>query len=347
MSQNGGTVGTEYPDYTEHGRQYGSFGRGRYLFPVDELEKDRLDIFHHLITKARGGLWEVPLPAKPHVLDLGTGTGIWAIDVGEAQVLGLDLSLIQPKLIPTCVRFERADVEAPLPAAEQTFDLVHIQMLLGSIRDWPDLYRKSFRHIKPGGYIEQVEIEWIPRSDDNTLTPDSPLVFWGENLRHAMHRYGQSIDIIDTKKELHAAGFTDITEKMIRLPTNPWSQNPMEEELGRWFNLGLTHCLEGLTLAPFIQVERWPKHDVDRLVDDLKKEICRLNVHAYCRIFFKMQSTDCRTQVRLDGKETNPNANPMIQKWSLRLPRVTSRPTGWGQTAGEFPAVTLPSHTHI
>ncbi|KAL0767978.1 hypothetical protein CaCOL14_008953 [Colletotrichum acutatum] len=307
MSQNGGTVGTEYPDYTEHGRQYGSFGRGRYLFPVDELEKDRLDIFHHLITKARGGLWEVPLPAKPHVLDLGTGTGIWAIDVGDklyvnedqrAQVLGLDLSLIQPKLIPTCVRFERADVEAPLPAAEQTFDLVHIQMLLGSIRDWPDLYRKSFRHIKPGGYIEQVEIEWIPRSDDNTLTPDSPLVFWGENLRHAMHRYGQSIDIIDTKKELHAAGFTDITEKMIRLPTNPWSQNPMEEELGRWFNLGLTHCLEGLTLAPFIQVERWPKHDVDRLVDDLKKEICRLNVHAYCRMFVWTARRPIQTQTQ-------------------------------------------------
>ncbi|KXH69618.1 methyltransferase domain-containing protein [Colletotrichum salicis] len=297
MSQNGGTAGTEYPDYTEHGRQYGSFGGGRYLFPVDEAEKDRLDMFHALITRARGGLWEVPLPDKPQVLDLGTGTGIWAIDVGDkfwedrnqGQVLGLDLSLIQPKLIPTCVRFERADVEAPLPheqmpTHEQIFDLVHIQMLLGSIRDWPALYRKSFRQIKPGGYIEQVEIEWLPRSDDNTLATNSPLAIWGDNLRSAMGRYGQPIDIIDTKTELHAAGFTEITEKVIRLPTNPWSQIPAEEELGRWFNLGLTHCLEGLTLAPFIRVLGWQRDDVDRLVDDLKKDICRLNVHAYCRM---------------------------------------------------------------
>lgn len=37
----------------------------------------------------------------------------------------------------------------------------------------------------------------------------------------------------------------------------------------------------------------------------------------------------------------------MIQEWSLRLPRVTSRLTGWGQTAGDFAAVTLPSHVHI
>ncbi|OHE97443.1 methyltransferase domain-containing protein [Colletotrichum orchidophilum] len=301
MSQNDGTAGTEYPDYTEHGRQYGSFGRGRYLFPIDEREKDRLDIFHRLIITARGGpqgpsqgtFYDVPLPDRAHVLDLGTGTGIWAIDVGDklyksadnqGHVLGLDLSLIQPKLIPTCVRFERADVEAPLSVPEQTFDLVHIQMMLGSIRDWPDLYRKSFRHIRPGGYIEQVEIEWIPRSDDNSLATDSPLAVWGNTLRHAMQTYRQPIDILDTTKELRAAGFTDITEKMIRLPTNPWSQDPFEQELGRWFNLGLTHCLEGLTLAPFIQVEGWPRQEVDRLVEDLKKDICRLNVHAYCRM---------------------------------------------------------------
>ncbi|KAK1690397.1 methyltransferase domain-containing protein [Colletotrichum godetiae] len=292
MSQNGGTAGTEYPDYTEDGRQYGSFGGGRYLFPVDEAEKDRLDMFHAMIMKARGGLlWEVPLPDKPQVLDLGTGTGIWAIDVGDkfwadqnqGQVLGLDLSLIQPKLIPTCVRFERADVEAPLPY-EQIFDLVHIQMLLGSIRDWPALYRKSFRQIKPGGYIEQVEIEWFPRSDDNTLATNSSLTIWGNNLRSAMRRHGQPIDVIDTKKELLAAGFTDITENVIRLPTNPWSQIPAEEELGTWFNLGLTHCLEGLTLAPFIRLLGWQRSDVERLVDDLKQDICRLNVHAYCKL---------------------------------------------------------------
>lgn len=39
------------------------------------------------------------LPAR--ILDLGTGTGIWAIDMAdkypEAEVIGVDLSVIQPK----------------------------------------------------------------------------------------------------------------------------------------------------------------------------------------------------------------------------------------------------------
>lgn len=157
-------------------------------------------------------------------------------------------------------------------------------MLLGSIRDWPDLYRKSFRHLRPGGCIEQVEIEWIFRSDDNTLPPDSPLVIWGNTFRHAMQTYRQPIDIFDTRAELHAAGFTNITESVVKLPINPWSNERFEQEIGRWFNLGLTHGLEALTLAPFIRVEGWQKHQVDRLVDDLKREICRLHVHAYCRM---------------------------------------------------------------
>ncbi|GJD02956.1 methyltransferase [Colletotrichum higginsianum] len=162
--------------------------------------------------------------------------------------------------------------------------MVHIQMLLGSIRDWPDLYRKSFRHIRPGGCIEQVEVEWMFRSDDNTLPPDSPLVLWGNTLQRAMQTYRQPIDIFDTRAELHAAGFTNITEEVVKLPINPWSTDAFEQEIGRWFNLGLTHGFEALTLAPFVQIEGWPTHQVERLVEDLKMDICRLHVHAYCRM---------------------------------------------------------------
>ncbi|WDK11138.1 methyltransferase domain-containing protein [Colletotrichum graminicola] len=302
MSQNSGTPDTS-SHYSDHGRVYEGFRRGRYLLPIDEAscsesrlaEQDRLDIFHKLIFLARKSkLHDALLPDRAQVLDLGTGTGIWAIDVADSlykgpdnqgRVLGLDLAYIQPHVIPTCVSFVRADVEAPWPAPEQTFDLIHIQMLLGSIRDWPDLYRKSFRHIRPGGSIEHVEIEWMFRSDDNTLPTDSPLVLWGNTLRRAMQTYRQPIDIFDTRAELHAAGFTNITENIVKLPINPWSADKFEQEIGRWFNLGLTHGFEALTLAPFVQIEGWPRHQVDRLVEDLKMDICRLHVHAYCRMF--------------------------------------------------------------
>jgi len=62
----------------------------------------RLDIYHHLqFLSLRGNLYAAPLTRDPHnILDCGTGTGIWALDMGEmfpsAQVVGVDLSPIQP-----------------------------------------------------------------------------------------------------------------------------------------------------------------------------------------------------------------------------------------------------------
>ena len=47
-----------------------------------------------------GHLHLAPLHNPPRVLDVGTGTGIWAIEMGEqypdSEVYGVDLSPVQP-----------------------------------------------------------------------------------------------------------------------------------------------------------------------------------------------------------------------------------------------------------
>jgi cyclopropane fatty-acyl-phospholipid synthase-like methyltransferase len=56
---------------------------------------------HHLFTLMLGGKLHLAPIENPHrILDVGTGTGIWALDIAEqypeAEVLGTDLSPIQP-----------------------------------------------------------------------------------------------------------------------------------------------------------------------------------------------------------------------------------------------------------
>jgi 2-polyprenyl-3-methyl-5-hydroxy-6-metoxy-1,4-benzoquinol methylase len=51
-------------------------------------EKDRMDIYHKIFEVARKGkLHSAPLHADPNgetrILDIGCGTGIWAIDMAE------------------------------------------------------------------------------------------------------------------------------------------------------------------------------------------------------------------------------------------------------------------------
>lgn len=55
-----------------------------YLLPNDENEQDRLDILHELIlTLMDRKLFLSPINNPGRALDLGTGTGIWAIDFGK------------------------------------------------------------------------------------------------------------------------------------------------------------------------------------------------------------------------------------------------------------------------
>jgi ribosomal protein L11 methylase PrmA len=55
--------------------------------PNDEEEQDRLDIHHHIaLLHLDGELFLAPIGDNPdQILDLGTGTGIWAMDMGTCE----------------------------------------------------------------------------------------------------------------------------------------------------------------------------------------------------------------------------------------------------------------------
>ncbi|KAJ4246827.1 hypothetical protein NW762_013379 [Fusarium torreyae] len=69
----------------ENGRRYHAYREGAYPFPNDYEEQDRMDLGHHIYRLLLGGeLYLAPIRDDPtRVLDLGTGTGIWAIDFAE------------------------------------------------------------------------------------------------------------------------------------------------------------------------------------------------------------------------------------------------------------------------
>jgi hypothetical protein len=83
---------------------------------------------------------------------------------------------------------------------------------------------------------------------------------------------------------LESSGFVDIQEQVIQVPLNPWPVDPHLKDIGRWYNLGLTQGLEALSLAPLMRIKNWKRADVDRLVQDVKREICSKRYHAYCNM---------------------------------------------------------------
>ncbi len=84
-----------------------------YLYPNDADEKERLEFQHKLLKDVlHGRNYLAPFSkARPpkKVLDVGTGTGTWAIEMGDefpsAEIVGVDLSPIQAELVPPNVHF--------------------------------------------------------------------------------------------------------------------------------------------------------------------------------------------------------------------------------------------------
>lgn len=119
--------------------------------PNDVAEHERLELQHRAMFIASGGrLFHSPLTNLQNVLDLGTGVGIWAIDVADAHpeaiVTGIDLSPIQPTLAPPNVKWEIDDAEDDWTWPPDHFDLIYSQfMLSGSIADFRKYFRQAFR----------------------------------------------------------------------------------------------------------------------------------------------------------------------------------------------------------
>lgn len=68
--------------FFENGRRYHRFREGLYPFPNDSIEQEREELLHVLIKSlGEGKLHHAPIGSNPqNILDVGTGTGVWAVD---------------------------------------------------------------------------------------------------------------------------------------------------------------------------------------------------------------------------------------------------------------------------
>lgn len=169
--------------------------RDVYLLDRGGLASARLMFQHSALTQMQGWRLHPNVQASianleaPHIADLATGNGIWALEVADefpkAEVIGLDISAEQypPKMSwPANVRLEYGDLFASIPEKyQQYFDVVHIRLIVAAIytMDKDILMRNILSLLKPGGYIQ-----WDEVIDPTSLTIDQNL-----NVSHDMANY--------------------------------------------------------------------------------------------------------------------------------------------------------------
>ncbi|GME52289.1 Methyltransferase type 11 [Neofusicoccum parvum] len=275
----------------ENGRTYASYGSHEYGLPVDERELDRQDLQHHKFVLAQGDkLFLAPLTEiVQNVLDIGTGTGIWCIDMADrfpsAHITGTDIAPVQPTWVPPNCNFIIEDCETNWQFHKESFDFIHSRDCYTSVRDWPRFMKQTSDHLKPGGWAELACSTPTVHSDDDSLPADSAIVEFSETMKKIGNAFDADLETPHRYAEwMKEAGFVNVTERKIKIPLSEWPKDKNLKKVGVLERLNLIEGAESFMLRGFTEKLQRPREEMELLLMRMRKELMANKYHGY--IFF-------------------------------------------------------------
>ncbi|MBE3568195.1 MAG: class I SAM-dependent methyltransferase [Thermogemmatispora sp.] len=199
-----------------------------YLLPKDQEERNRLDYQHYVLRQVFRGNILAPVAELLRegipVLDVGTGTARWAIEVAEAfprcQVTGFDREPPRSSQnLPPTYRFVQGDLLQGLPFPDHAFGYVHQRLLVAGIPllQWPAVIQELVRVTRHGGWIEMVELGL-------GLWPQGPclqqVVAWWQQLSAARGMDASQLFLLG--RWLREAGTVQVEQRTLWLPVGRW-----------------------------------------------------------------------------------------------------------------------------
>jgi len=273
-----------------HGRTYQNYEGAEYWQPNDEKQNDGLDLQHHMmLLLAENRLFRSPLENPQSVLDVGTGTGLWAIDFADqfpsATVIGTDISPIQPPWLPPNCRFEIDDATLDWTYAEGQFDFIHMRYLTGSIPDWKKVYEQAYRCLKPGGWLEHTDFTIEVCCDDGSVPKGTTYDWWSQFFVDAGNKIGRTFLVTKDNQNagwMKEAGFTGpIHIKNHKMPIGTWPADKALKEVGAFNQVACEQGLEGFGVFLGTQVLNYNFEELQVIFAQMRQCIRNKSYHAY------------------------------------------------------------------
>ncbi|KAF4992941.1 hypothetical protein FDECE_13556 [Fusarium decemcellulare] len=264
-------------------------GDAHYWGANDERQNEAMDINHHCQTLClEGNLHLAPLDdGIKKAVDIGTGTGTkllgyiqvplsdFADQFPGCEVIGTDISPIQPSWIPPNLQFQIDDCTREWTFEEGSLDYIHIRFLTGCIADWSALFKEAYRCLKPGGYLESMEPSGYIESDDNTIHEEDAMGQWGKIFVEGGKKIGRTFLVVQEEiqnKAMAEAGFS---------PIGGWPKDEKLREIGQYAQLVMEQDFEGLILFMTNVLGGWTREEIQVYVAHLRREIRSGKKHGW------------------------------------------------------------------
>ncbi|KAH7039626.1 S-adenosyl-L-methionine-dependent methyltransferase [Microdochium trichocladiopsis] len=262
----------------------------KYYVPNDKTEMGRLDRQHIIWTSVLDGdLVKAPIENAKTVLDLGTGSGVWATDYArrhpESEVLGIDLSKPTPSETPPNCKFEEVDFTDPWTYT-QKFDLIHGRLIFLGQSDPKLSLQRAFDQLAPGGYLEHQELYGVPLDMDGSMRGRHMESFFFDTVVASRKLGNDMMAMPQYAGWMREIGFEDVTELHYGLPLNPsWPKGDKYKSIGAMQQANLELAIGGLYTRMLTMGLGWTPEQaaegIAKAIEDFKSP----DVHAYWPIF--------------------------------------------------------------
>ncbi|KAF7535558.1 hypothetical protein G7054_g5278 [Neopestalotiopsis clavispora] len=234
----------------------------------------------------RGKLFLSPIEKLDHVLDIGTGT---ALTHANSQVIGTDLSPIQPSYIPTNCQFEIDDAEDEW-LYRQKFSLIHSRGNHLSFQSPETVVSSAFNALARHGWFESQDIVLPLKCDDNSWEGSS-IQRWNNVIAECFRLSGRRSYVEDFAQMFRDVGLDNVTERLFVWPVSPWPQGPRNQHLRELSQIARRNLLEGLeafSMVLFTRYANMSKDEVLTLVQNAKDDFWDPKYHVYMQVVVTM-----------------------------------------------------------
>ncbi|KAG9048337.1 hypothetical protein FS837_000209 [Tulasnella sp. UAMH 9824] len=293
-----------------------------YVLPADGEEHGRLDVQHEMLKAALGGLYvRQAAPAVRRalairkdgdsnaILDIGTGSGCWVIDMAKqyphAEAVGMDLAppnFVSPP--PANTRFECDDANHGLTQYfPESFDIVHCRCITIGITDYRSLLEQAYSVLRPGGVLLTVDCDMLLYTENQEPFPPAqegePGFSWlnfvtGSGVQALANRNPGAKAFQNTSnwiKEMGENGcpWEESGERAVWIPLGPWTEELQGDRVKRSEFIAAKLMQEdftsiGASLRPILVASGNSEEEVDRWLREQVAEVREMRVKTYVKV---------------------------------------------------------------